>query len=350
MNGYMKYIAGFSFLLGGLILGAFIEFFLLKKLRSSVTNTKWKGDDVLVYSLRGLVFVLFGLIGAYISFHALSFEAHVTKIGNNVFFGGFVLLVTIFFSRLVVAIIGARAVKTQGLAKSGSIMANIARIGVYMIGIMIILQGLGVSITPMLTALGVGGLAVALALQDTLSNLFSGIQVIASRQIRPGHYIRLGDSGEEGYVSDISWRNTIIRTLANNMVVVPNSKIAAAILTNYYLPDKEIAVSVDVRVGYESDLEYVERITIETAKAIQQTVNGAVRNHQPSIRYNRLSESGVNFSVSLRGSEFTDQYLIIHEFIKALHQSYSRNGILIPYPTRTIQLQQHLNDYDKAKE
>jgi small-conductance mechanosensitive channel len=86
----------------------------------------------------------------------------------------------------------------------------------------------------------VGGLAVALALQDTLSNLFAGLHIIASKKLLPGDYFLL-DSGEEGYVQDVNWRNTFIRTLRNNMIVVPNARLASAILTNYYQPSSEMA-------------------------------------------------------------------------------------------------------------
>lgn len=336
---YVKYIVGYSFLTGGLVLGSFMEFFILKRLRNSVPKTRWKGNKLLLFSLKGIVFGLFTLLGAYITFRYLPYDDQVQGIANNVFFSMLVFMVTIFFSRMLVGIIRVRSENTDGLVKTGSIMANITRIIIYILGVLIILQGLGVSITPMLTALGVGGLAVALALQDTLSNLFSGIQVIASKQIKPGDYVKL-DSGEEGYVTDITWRNTTIRTLPNNIVVVPNSKIATTILTNYYLPDKEISVLVEVSVSYDSDLKKVEEVTTEIAESIIKNTPGAVKTHKPFIRYHTFGDSGISFSVILRGKEFTDQYLIKHEFVKALHKGFNENHILIPYPTRTIQLKQ----------
>ena len=94
------------------------------------------------------------------------------------------------------------------------------------------LNAVGVSITPIITALGVGGLAMALALQDTLSNLFAGIHILAEHTIRIGDFIRL-ETGQEGYVEDISWRTTRIRMLPNNMVIVPNSKLAQSVVVNY---------------------------------------------------------------------------------------------------------------------
>jgi small-conductance mechanosensitive channel len=116
-----------------------------------------------------------------------------------------------------------------------------------------------------LTALGVGGLAVALALQDTLSNLFAGIHIISTRLVLPNDYIRLS-TGEEGFCKDINWRNTIIRTMANNENIIPNSVLSSSILTNFSRPEQEINISIPVSVSYESDLSQVEEVCIAVAK------------------------------------------------------------------------------------
>jgi small-conductance mechanosensitive channel len=212
-----------------------------------------------------------------------------------------------------------------------------------MIGVLIMLQSLGISITPIITALGVGGLAVALALQDTLSNLFSGLQILISRQLRPGDYIRL-DTGEEGYVADITWRNTTIRALPNNMIVVPNAKLASSIIvTNYYMPEQEMSVLVQVGVAYESDLEKVEKVTIEVAKEVMKEVPGGVPEFEPFTRYHTFADFSINFSVILRAKEVVDQYLIKHEFVKRLHRRYLKEGIQIPFPIRTIHMKESPN-------
>jgi small-conductance mechanosensitive channel len=217
--------------------------------------------------------------------------------------------------------------------------ANITRILVFIIGVLIILQSLGISIAPILTALGVGGLAVALALQETLSNLFAGIQIIASKQIKPGDFVKL-DSGEEGFVTDITWRYTTIRTLPNNMVIIPNAKLASALVTNYNSPEKEMAVLVQVGVSYDSDLEKVEKVVIEVGKEIMQEVKGGIPGFEPFIRFHTFGDFSINFSVILRGLEFVDQHLIRHEFTKRLHRRFNAEGIVIPFPIRTIHMQE----------
>ena len=135
--------------------------------------------------------------------------------------------------------------------------------------------------------MGIGGLAVALALQDTLSNLFSGLQIIASRQVRIGDYVKL-NTGEEGYVTDITWRNTTIRAIPDNMIIVPNSKLASTILTNYHQPAKVMSVIVQIGVSYDSDLAKVEKITLEVAKEILREIEGGIPDFEPFIRYHTL--------------------------------------------------------------
>lgn len=159
--------------------------------------------------------------------------------------------------------------------------------------------------------------------------------MIASGQVKPGHYLKLS-SGEEGYVTDITWRYTTIRALPNNTIIVPNSKLASAIVTNYNIPDEEISTSVEVGVGYGSDLDKVERVTIEVAREVMKEVKGGVPEFEPVVRYGKFGDSSINFNVVLRSKEFADQNAVKHELIKKLHKRYSAEGIEIPYPVRTI--------------
>jgi small-conductance mechanosensitive channel len=204
-----------------------------------------------------------------------------------------------------------------------------------MIGAMVILSQLGVAITPVLTALGVGSLAVALALQPTLANMFAGIYIAVARQIRIGDFVEL-ESGQSGFVTDIGWRTTLIRELPNNMIIIPNSKLAEIIVKNYALPDSELATLVDVGVSYASDLEKVERIVIETARATLREVEGAVPDFEPFIRYNAFADSSVNFTVVLRAKTVSDRVPLRHEFVKRLHRAFAQHGIEIPFPQRVV--------------
>lgn len=331
------YMIPVSIVVLAFLIGVLFEKFAIKKLKSITAKTKWKGDDILIASLHGMVPLWFVLAACNSIIVTLEISPTVIEILQKSLQIIFVFTVTLFFARITAGIIKLYSQGESGILPSASILANIGRIVIFTVGFLVILQSLGITITPIITALGVGGLAVALALQDTLGNLFAGLQIIASREVQQGNYIKL-DSGEEGYVVDITWRNTTIRALPNNIIVVPNAKLASAIIVNYYLPETELAVLVQVGVSYKSDLTKVEQVTIEVAKEVMKEVSGGVSEFEPFIRYHTFGDSSINFTVIMRAREFVDQYLIKHEFVKRLHKRYAHEGIEIPFPQRDLHI------------
>jgi small-conductance mechanosensitive channel len=205
------------------------------------------------------------------------------------------------------------------------------------IGVLVFLDSIGISITPIAASLGIGSLAVALALQDTLANLFAGVYMIAEKPIAAGHFIKL-EGGEQGYVTKVGWRSTHIRMLTDSVVVVPNAKLAGSVITNFSLPQNEIAVSIDVGVHYDSDLERVENVTLEVAREIVTQVNGALSHFEPRLRYHTFSDSSINFTLWLGAENYMASLVVKHEFVKRLHARYRREDIVLPYPTRTVEI------------
>ncbi|MGE5301040.1 MAG: mechanosensitive ion channel domain-containing protein [Acidobacteriota bacterium] len=211
---------------------------------------------------------------------------------------------------------------------------------IIVIGFLIILSVLGISITPLITALGVGGLAVALALQDTLSNLFSGIHILMEKTIRVGDFIKL-ESGQEGYVDDITWRTTRVRMLPNNMVVIPNSKLAQSIVTNYYLPEKRMSLLIPIGVSYSEDPEKVETVLVEEAKKAVGQIPGLLGDPEPFVRFiPGFGDSSLDFTLICQVQEFVDQYLAQHELRKMIFKRFKQEGIDIPFPHRTVYLRE----------
>lgn len=211
---------------------------------------------------------------------------------------------------------------------------------IIIIGFLIILTVLGISITPLITALGVGGLAVALALQDTLANLFAGIHILVEKSIRVGDFIKL-ETGQEGYVEDITWRTTRIRMLPNNMVVIPNSKLAQSIVTNYYLPEKRMALQIPISVSYSSDPERVEKILIDEIKKTISEIPGLLGEPEPVVRFiPGFGESSLDLTLICHVREFTDQYPVQHELRKRILKRFKEEGIEIPFPHRTVYLKE----------
>ncbi|MFZ5800212.1 MAG: mechanosensitive ion channel family protein [Candidatus Omnitrophota bacterium] len=321
------------------IAGYILRGLLFARLSRWSKNTRTQADDIMIDAIRGPFILWCMMLGVYLALKASPLS------GEWLVFSGKALLVLGVASvTLVLANIASRLVreysaKIESALPVTSLTQNTSRIVIFLVGVMIILNSLGISITPILATLGVGGLAVALALQDTLSNLFSGFHIIISRQIRIGDFIKL-ESGEEGYVADINWRMTKIRMLPNNVVLIPNTKLAQALVVNYYQPDKETAVLVNLGVHYDSDLKQVEKVTVEVAREVMKEVAGGVPEFVPFIRYHTFGDFSIGFTVILRAREFVDQYLIKHEFIKRLHERFAKEGIVIPYPIRAVNFRQ----------
>lgn len=208
------------------------------------------------------------------------------------------------------------------------------------IGLLIILGALGVSITPLITAFGVGGLAMALALRDTLSNLFAGIHILMEKTIRVGDFIKIED-GQEGFVEDITWRTTRVRMLPNNMVVVPNNVLAKSVVTNYYLPEKRMSPLVPVSVSYASDPDKVERILPEAVKQASGKIQGLLKDPEPFARFiPGFGDSSLDFTLICQVAEFTDQYPVQHELRKRIFKTFRDENVEIPFPHRTIYLRE----------
>jgi len=250
----------------------------------------------------------------------------------------FVLSGYFFVDRLMIEVLRRYSKKVDLISSSAGVIKTLYRTIILGFVFLIVLDRLKITITPFLASLGIGGLVVALALQDTLSNFFSGIYIFFDKPIRIGDYIML-ESGQEGYVTQIGWRNTRIRMLPNNIVIVPNTKVVSSQITNFYLPEPELAVLVQVGVSYQSDLGKVERVTVEVAKEVLQEVEGGVKEFEPFIRYHTFGDFSINFTVILRAQEYVNKYLITHEFIKRLHKRYHQEGIEIPFPIRTVHMQ-----------
>ncbi len=338
-----------GFVVGGLVVGMVLEFVVIRRAHKLAERTRFKWDDLVLGSLRGVTTTWAGAGGIYLALNVGTPDPLLLSTMQSV------LMVVVIGS---VVIAGMRAVggavemvsgRAGGAIKSPTLVVNLARLAVGVLGLFIILQNIGLDITPLITALGIGGLAVALALQDTLGNLFAGVQIILSKQVRARDYVRLS-SGEEGWVTDVQSRATTIQTFPDgNLVTVPNSVLASSIVTNFSLPRTALWVTIEVGVSYDSDLEHVETVAIDVAKHVLSEVDGGVPGEEPIIRYHTFADSSVNFDVRMLVREFESQGPVRHEFIKRLHRRFIDEGIEIPFPIRTVMMKGGADpDHDRS--
>lgn len=322
------------------IVSGFAAGFLLHKVIMPLfarlaARTALKSDDLIIKSIRRWVIPWCIALGLFLGLKQLELENQVNYWIENGLMIFYIISGTLILAKVVSGMIKIKAAGSDAVIPSSSIISNIVIIIIYCIGLLIILQSQGMSITPALTALGVGGLAVALALQPTLSNLFAGLQLISSGNFNRGDFVKLG-SGEDGVIEDITWRSTTIRAMSEHMIIVPNSKLADMIVTNYTLLNSEWSFVVELGVGYDSDLAHVEKITKEVIRETLQEVEGAVKDAESVVRFSGFGESSIRMKAALNVKDYQSQFSVKSEFIKRLQVRFSQEGINIPFPTRTV--------------
>ena len=290
---------------------------------------------IFINALRGVPVSLCLVVGLYWIVNTINIIEPLTRLFSYILFTVIILSITRVAARTINGFISLHIESSQQKLPKTTLLNTILNVVIYAMGVLVVLQYYGISIAPILTAMGVGGMAVALALQETLANIFSGLHLILSKQLRLDDYIKLS-TGEEGRVTDITWRfTTIVPAGGGNMIVIPNQKIASSNITNYSMPRKDIVISIPVGVAYDSDLDKVERVTLDVAKEAMAQIDKDIK-MEPAVRFHTFGESSIDFNVVLHSSYFEHQFLLKHEFIKALTRRYREEGIEIPYPTRTV--------------
>ncbi|MBN2094556.1 MAG: mechanosensitive ion channel [Candidatus Aenigmarchaeota archaeon] len=328
-NEYLRAL----FIVIGAYLFAKVSYFVLNRYVKKITaKTKTDLDDKLLDIFQRYFTLIVTVAGLYFALNTLSatepYQSYID--GAAVVLGVFVVAT---MASKMFSVIFIKFFKVQrGHEKTPRLITKIIAILVYVIAFLMVLSYFEVEITPLIATLGIGGLALGLALQPTLSNFFSGLYLVSDRPISVGEFIELPDSNLSGVVEDIGWRTTRIKTLSNQIVVVPNALISESVIINDTLSDPEMSVKVLVGVSYDSDLEKVEKVTLDVARKILKTVPGAIKDFEPKVRFKTFGESNIDFNVILRAEKMDDTYLITHEFIKALKKRYDKEKIEISWP------------------
>lgn len=320
---------------GALIVGIIFDQLLFRFMHSRAADKGWAAGRELAIGLHGLPSAAGALVGANMAAVRLDLDAATLQRTHTVLEVAAIVVATAFAARILGRMVLAYTSRQDTRLPSSSIFVNVTRGIIWVVGGLIVLAALDISIAPLITALGVGGLAIGLALQPTLENLFAGVQVLMSGQVGPGDFIRL-ETGEEGWVQDVTWRNTTIKMMSNDLIIVPNATIGKSRVTNFTSMDEHHSIIVPVGVAYGSDLEHVERVTYEVASEAQLELPGAVRDWEPIVRFYDFGDSAMQLRAILRVEQYSERFPVQHEFIKRLYRRYNEEGIVIPFPQRTV--------------
>jgi small-conductance mechanosensitive channel len=323
------------------LIAKLVNFIFKKVVLRATAKTQTELDDMVVNAISLPLLIGIVVAGIFVALQGLPVLAQFADLINlsfSVFYIFFISMIAIrVIDVFVVWYATSAAKKTKSKVDDNflPIIKRLVNIGVLVFALMALLGLFGIELTAAVAALGVGGIAIALALQDTLKEFFAGGHVILDKPINIGDLIEL-ESGDRGTVVDVGWRSTTIRTWSQNYVTLPNSKIANSKLINYTQPVQEIGFAVAGGVGYHEDLDKVEKTLIDEAKKLIKRLDCGVEGFTPLVRYQQFGDSNIDFKVIFRTKTFGDQYMVKHEFIKAVKKRFDKDGIEISWPVRKV--------------
>lgn len=334
-----------------LVLGVGLRWITGRWLVRIATKRENPYDHILVDALRRSILYVVLLTGLNIALRELPRAKVIMPYARPFLTASFVVLLAYILTKVLKMLVRIRAEHDHNRVATVSLTRRAIEIVVYTIAGVMVLRSFGVDIAPIITALGVGGLAVALALQETLANLFAGIYITLADQIRVGDYIRISD-GFEGYVRDIGWRNTTIEMQEMNAVIIPNSKLSQAIVINYNLPNETQYLPITFGVHHNTDPQLVEDVLVnmvhtfgyassEEAFKAEKTdgkIRGLLFSPEPIVRFREFGEFTLNFRFFVAVSHFDLQFEARSNVMKQVYYTFKQAGIVIPMPIRALQI------------
>ena len=321
---------------------AFLVYCIVTRVvRRATGRTSTSLDDLLVSAIGRPVFLFVLVFGPYIGLTGTTFlDAHQELIDRGLL-SALIVVVGYLLKRVVDAVFtwyGMEIAEKTEATWDDRVLPLVKRVSsvvVYGLVVMLVLQSQGLNVSPLIAGLGIGGLAVALAIQPTLSNFLAGTYTVTESGIGVGDYIEM-DSGASGWVEHVGWRTTKIRTFWNNLMIIPNGKLSESVVTNYQGPDPSVYALVTGGVSYESDLQHVNDVALEVANDVLSRTDRADMSYTPAVRFNNFGDSNIDFMIIFKVKGFVDQYAIKDQIIRGVHRRFGEEGIEINYPVRKL--------------
>ena len=335
-NEYLRALVIFIVLLSVLRIAASLIFRVLLKLTK---KTSTELDDIILKKSSLPITMILFFISLNIAVGELVLSESLSKNINSFIYSALVIFIGYLIYVIIDLVVFHAWKKVAERAKIGSseslasLIHGFMKVVLIVLGFLYILDLWGVQIAPLLAGLGIAGLAVALALQPTLSNIFSGVAMILDKSVRVGDLVYL-DSNTKGKIKKIGLRSTKIVTFDNEFIIVPNSKLADSTIQNVALPEPKSRVVVPFSVAYGSDIEKVKKVVLKEIHSIQ----NLCKEPEPLVRFLEMADSSLSFKAYFFVESFEYKFASIDEANTKIYNALRKNHIEIPFPQMDVHL------------
>jgi len=333
------------------ILGALLiisVFWMLSNLTVMVLNkwgrrltafTKTDLDDRVLQRVIPYVSRLFNVLGIYLAIRSLPLHENLVMVASGIIY---IILVVIVCNLIYHAVdelmkwYVAGQQETAGAAVSRQMVPIAEKIvSLFLMGaaLIVVLKHFNYDIFSLVTALGIGSLAIGMAAKDTLAHMISGFTIMLDRPFRIGDRIQL-IGGQIGDVADIGLRSTKIKTLDNQLLIIPNSDLCNTMLTNQAFPDSRVKGRINIGVEYGSDVDQVKQLLVATAEE----VTGVLSDPAPEAYFVSFGDSALNMSLFFWVEDYATLFAATDKVNSLILKRFNEHSIEIPFPTRTVKL------------
>jgi len=330
-NPYLRFL---FITLVSLLLAWIVRIIMHRVLKPLAQKTKTHLDDILIRSIASASFYFVFFLGVKVG---LDYLQPPSAFYQNLIESALVVVVTVMVLKIIDSFTSYWLNEWKDKTKSSiderllPLVKKILKVVTVLLGIFFLLNAWNVNISPLLTTAGIAGIAISLAVKDSLTNILGGIQLVLDKTFKVGDKVQL-DSGEMGIILDIGLRSTKLKTFDNEVIYIPNGALANAKIKNFTQPDLSVRVNVNFGVEYGSDPEKVRQVVLEAISRLE----GVLADPPPDVQFLQMSDFSLDFVARVWVASYTEAFKTKLKLTEEVYRALNAAGIGIPFPTRTI--------------
>jgi MscS family membrane protein len=295
-------------------------------------RTKTNLDELIIEHTNKPIAILLVSFGLRLAIVPLKLVGPIRFFSERVIYSFMILVSAYILIAIFDAVIDVSSKRWAQRTQLIKMFYRFSRVIIVLLFLAFVLDIWGVKVGPLLAGLGVAGIAIAFALQATLGNIFGGVSLIMDNVYKVGDIIKL-DSGEMGIVHKVGLRSTKIRTWDNEILFVPNGKLADSRIQNLMQPDRKIRITVNFGVEYGSDIDNVKKVVLGVVNKLD-----ILKDPEPQVLFLKMGDFALNFSARFWVDDIMKKLITMEQATCDIYKALGKSGIKIAFPTNTVYL------------